>query len=153
MPCNGIIACFFLSFFLPFFSCIVLETCLKPVLFCMKLSRCHTYQKYQNLDVFVQISNVFLSKWWPFFRMVGPRDFRFHLKFGPSSTQPLFDNSKSRQVQISDPHCSLSFRILWFYLNKPVKSYLYLFHVSFLLNCNNRLKSCVIPERAQRTVA
>ena len=32
-------------------------------------------------------------------------DFRSHSKSGPFANQPLFDHSKSRLVQISDPHC------------------------------------------------
>ena len=49
-------------------------------------------------------------KIWPFlsgFQMVGLQDFRFHSKSGPFSPQPLFDHSKYRLVQISDPHCML----------------------------------------------
>ena len=38
------------------------------------------------------------------FQIVGLPDFRSHLKLGPSATQPIFDNLKSRLVWISDPH-------------------------------------------------
>ena len=54
---------------------------------------------------FVQISNGFwqngshVSR----FQMVGFLYFRSHLKSGPLTTQTLFDHSKSRPVQISDP--------------------------------------------------
>ena len=36
--------------------------------------------------------------------MVGPLDFRSHSKSKPFATPPLFDHSKSRLVQISDPY-------------------------------------------------
>ena len=39
------------------------------------------------------------------FQVVGLPDFRSHSKSGPCATQPLFHHSKSRLVQISDPHC------------------------------------------------
>ena len=41
------------------------------------------------------------------FQMVGLPDFRSHSQSRPFATQPLFDNSKSRLVQISDPHCMI----------------------------------------------
>ena len=39
--------------------------------------------------------------------MVGLPDIRSHLKSPPFTTHPLFDHSKSRLIQISDPHYTI----------------------------------------------
>ena len=46
-------------------------------------------------------------------------DFRTPSKSGPVANQPFFDHSKSRQVQISDPHCYL------FLIHLPSKIFWY----------------------------
>ena len=47
-------------------------------------------------------STVFFINQWVF----TTPDFRSYSKSGPFANQSLFDHSKSRQVQISDPHCT-----------------------------------------------
>ena len=65
----------------------------------------------QNPDIFVWISNGFWQNGSNLsgFQMVGLPDFRSHSKSRPFATQPLFDHSKSRLVQISDLHCKYLF--------------------------------------------
>ena len=63
----------------------------------------------QNPDIFVWTPKVFFVKMVAICgcQMVGPPDFRSHLKSGPFAKQPLFDHLKSRLVRISDPHYSV----------------------------------------------
>ena len=63
---------------------------------------------HSKSDIFVWISDGFWQNCGHLsgFQMVGLLDFRSHLKSGPFETQPLFDQSKSRLVWISDPHCT-----------------------------------------------
>ena len=74
-------------------------------------------QKHLKCRVFEgQISNGFWQKWQPFVCISNGwlQDFRSHSKSGPFATQPIFNHSKSRLVQISDPHCILTiFRMLF----------------------------------------
>ena len=61
------------------------------------------------------------------FQMVGLLDFRSHWKSGPFATQPLFGHSKSRLVQISDPHCN------WISPTRKLKfvgNWTYLYHLN-----------------------
>ena len=57
------------------------------------------------------IRKMVLTKWRPFVRISNGWAYGFHshLKSRPFATQPLFNHSKSRLVQISDPHCSTYF--------------------------------------------
>ena len=59
---------------------------------------------------FVWISNSFWQNGSHLFKfqMVGLPDIRSHSKYRPFTTHPLCDHSKSRLVQILDPHCFTS---------------------------------------------
>ena len=59
----------------------------------------------RNPHIFIQISK-FLTTWLPFVWISnGVLSFRSHSKFGPFAAQHLINHSKSRLVQILDPHC------------------------------------------------
>ena len=61
----------------------------------------------RNPDIFVRTSNGLRQNgaYFSGFQMVGLLDFRSHFKSWLFTTQPLLHHSKSRLVQISDPHC------------------------------------------------
>ena len=64
-------------------------------------------QKLDHSKTFLSRFNFFLQngRHLSGFQMVELSDFRSHSKSGPYANQPLFDHSKSRLIQISDPHC------------------------------------------------
>ena len=76
--------------------------------FCITNISCSlTLKERRNADIFVRISKGFWQNGSHLFgfQIVVLPDFRSHLKCRRFATQPLFDHSKSRLVQISDPHC------------------------------------------------
>ena len=80
---------------------------------------------FQILNGFWQ-NDSYLSR----FQTVGLPNFKSHLKLGPFANQPLFDHSKSRVVQISDPGCVKNGVLLCFTAHRMQQ------HFKSFFNCN-----------------